>query len=194
MFSLRIYWKYPGICFLTESFDSGRAAEKWILLTRKPAVIVGVAVVSVELWRDWSQVLHQQEDEAQSHHLGFFCCHLERSEAVLITFLCSVSGGKNNPKRQHLSQITSSTATFTCFSVAVSSDLYQSSSTFPSKRAVFFTLHTFTSVSRVDATPFKPRSLLLTSSYRPHTLGCWALGSAGGPNLMSPPCVRRWER
>lgn len=137
MFSLRMYWKYPGICFLTESFDSGRAAEKWIFLTRKPAVIVGVAVVSVELWRDWSQVLHQEEDEAQSRHLGFFCCHLERSEAVLITFLCSVSGGKNNPKRQHLSQITSSTATFTCVSVAVSSDLYQSSSTFPSKRAVF---------------------------------------------------------
>lgn len=143
MFSLRIYWKYPDICFLIKSFDPGRVAEKWIFLTRKPAVIVGVAVVSVELWRDWSQALHQQEDEAQSRHLGFFCCHLERSEAVLITFLCSVSGGKTTQKKQHLSQITSSTVTFTCFSVAVSSDLYQSSSTFPSKRAFFFYLAPF---------------------------------------------------
>lgn len=99
MFWLRIYWNYPDICFLTKSFDPGRAAEKWIFLTRKPAVIVGVAVVSIELWRDWSQVLHQQEDEAQSRHLGVFCCHFERSEAVLITFLCNVSGGENNPKK-----------------------------------------------------------------------------------------------
>lgn len=89
--------KYPDSRSF-KSVDSGRATEKWIFLTGKSAVIVGVAVVSVELWQDWGQVLHQQEDEAESRHLGFFCSHLERSEAVLITFLCSASDEGNSPK------------------------------------------------------------------------------------------------
>lgn len=71
-----------------------------MFLTGKSAVIVGITVVSIELRRDGSQVLHQQEDEAQSHHLGLFCCHLERSDAVLITFLYGASEGKKRCKKK----------------------------------------------------------------------------------------------
>lgn len=54
----------------------------WFVLTRKPAVIAGVAVVPIELRGDWSDVPHQQEDEARSCHFStgerFACCHFQK--------------------------------------------------------------------------------------------------------------------
>lgn len=57
-------------------------------------MVVGVAVVSVELRGDGGGVPHQQEDEAHSCHFGarerFARCHLQKVGIALITCLDGV--------------------------------------------------------------------------------------------------------
>lgn len=61
------------------------------LLTRKPAVVVGVTVVSIKLRGDWSGFTHQQEDKAHSCHFSTWAksphCHVQKVNIALTTFL-----------------------------------------------------------------------------------------------------------
>lgn len=72
------------------------------ILTRKPAVVVGVTVVSIKLCGDWGSVTNQQEDEAHSFHFStwerFAHCHLQKVNIALTTFLNYVL------KKRHFSQ------------------------------------------------------------------------------------------
>lgn len=58
----------------------------FVLLTRKPAVVVGVTVVSIKLCGDSGGVTEQQEDEAHSSHLDpretFAQAHLQRINRI----------------------------------------------------------------------------------------------------------------
>lgn len=72
------------------------------ILTRKPAVVAGVTVVSIKLCGDWSGFTHQQEDKAHSCHFStwgrFSHCHIQKVNIALTTFLGYVV------KKGHLSE------------------------------------------------------------------------------------------
>lgn len=170
-------------------------------------MVVGIAVVSVELWQDWSQVLHQQEHEAQSHHLRFFRRHLQWTDAVLITLLCSASD-ENPPttdtqKRQLVSQINCKqqrpSPCLRLLWALTSIGALQPSLT---KLQIFSNSHTFTSVPLVDdkllsycltTAPHPPLLFFhapayLLQTYSPDlgnssTLGCSVLGRLEVPTL-----------
>lgn len=62
------------------------------LLTREPAVVVGVTVVSIKLRGDWSGFTHQQEDKAHSSHFSTWAkfsphCRVQKVNIALTTFL-----------------------------------------------------------------------------------------------------------
>lgn len=74
-----------------------------LFLTGVSAVVVGIAVVPVELRGDGGGVRHQHEDEVHPRQFAagewFARCHLQKVNIPLITYLDFVFGKKKEKKK-----------------------------------------------------------------------------------------------